>query len=115
MATSSEDGRVGLSNLKGFLPETQSDLVRSMLKLAHQGEFIKARDALYELMGKYGVSGREIIRSANREVSRIPELEKTQVEIVRTLGEYDFRLTQGANEDIQLSAMLAQIAKIGRN
>jgi len=114
IATSSEDRRVGLSNLKGFLPETQSDLIRSMLKLAEQGEFIKARDVMYELMGKYGVSGREIIRAANREVSRVPEFKEKQVEIVRALGDYDFRLTQGANEDIQLSAMLAQIAQIGR-
>ena len=114
IATSSEAGRVELSTLKGFLPETQSDLIRSMLKLAQQGEFIKARDLMYELMGKYGVSGREIIRSANREISRIPELKENQAEIIRTLGEYDFRLTQGANEDIQLSAMLAQIAQIGR-
>jgi len=114
IATSSEAGRVELSTLKGFLPETQSDLIRSMLMLAQQGEFIKARDLMYELMGKYGVSGREIIRSANREISRIPELKENQAEIIRTLGEYDFRLTQGANEDIQLSAMLAQIAQIGR-
>jgi replication factor C small subunit len=69
---------------------------------------------MYELMGKYGISGREIIRSANREVTRIPELKENQAPITRTLGEYDFRLTQGANEDIQLSAMLAQIAEIGR-
>jgi replication factor C small subunit len=114
IATRSKDGRLQLSTLKEFLPETQSDLVRSMLKLALLGDFIKARDVMYELMGKYGVSGREIIRSANREITRIPELNQSQAAIVRTLGEYDFRLTQGANEDIQLSAMLAQIAEIGR-
>ena len=114
VATSSEGGRVGLSDLKELLPATLSDLVGTMLKLARQGEFIKARDVMYELMGKYGVSGREIIRSANREISRIPELKEDQVEIIRTLGDYDFRLTQGANEDIQLSAMLAQITQIGR-
>jgi replication factor C small subunit len=114
VATSSKGGRLQLSSLKDFLPEAQSDLIRSMLKLAAKGEFIKAREAMYDLMGKYGVSGREIIRSANREISRIPELSESQVAIVRTLGEYDFRLTQGANEDIQLSAMLAQIAEIGR-
>jgi len=113
-ATRSKDGRLELSNLKDFLPEAQSELVSSMLKLAVQGDFIKARDIMYELMGKYGVSGREIIRTANREITRIPELSNNQVQVVRTLGDYDFRLTQGANEDIQLSAMLAQIAAIGR-
>jgi replication factor C small subunit len=80
-----------------------------------KGEFVKAREVMYELMGKHGVSGREIIRGANREVTRLTEIDAArQAEVVRTLGEYDFRLTQGANEDIQLSAMLAQIAEIGR-
>jgi replication factor C small subunit len=69
---------------------------------------------MYELMGKYGVSGREIIRSANREINRIPELSTNQLTIIHALGEYDFRLTQGANEDVQLSALLAQIAELGR-
>lgn len=113
-ATSSKDGRLQLSTLKELLPETQSELVSNMLKIALEGDFVKARDVMYELMGKYGVSGREIIRTANREVGRLPELGDRQVQIIRTLGEYDFRLTQGANEDIQLSAMLAQITEIGR-
>ena len=30
------------------------------------------------------------------------------------IGEYDYRLTQGANSDIQLSALLAQFAKVGK-
>ena len=114
VATGSKEGKVQLSNLKEFLPEAQSGLIQNMLKLALQGDFIKSRDLMYELMGKYGVSGREIIRGANREVGRVPEFNQNQVAIVRTLGEYDFRLTQGANEDIQLSAMLAQLAEIGR-
>ena len=113
-ATNSKDGRLELSNLKALLPEAQSELVGIMLKLALQGDFIKARDVMYDLMGKYGISGREIIRTANREISRIPQFSGSQVQVIRTLGEYDFRLTQGANEDIQLSAMLAQIAEIGR-
>jgi replication factor C small subunit len=115
VASSSKGGRLELSALEKFQPEAQSSLVRNMLTLAIKGDFIKARDVMYELMGKYGVSGREIIRGANREITRIPEItEDKQVEIVRALGESDFRLTQGANEDIQLSAMLAQLVEIGR-
>jgi replication factor C small subunit len=114
IAASSKGGRLQPSMLKEFLPEAQSELVREMLKLALQGEFIKARDVMYDLMGKYGMSGREIIRTANREINRIPELKENQAAVVRALGEYDFRLTQGANEDIQLSAMLAQIVEVGR-
>ncbi|MCJ7793897.1 hypothetical protein MUP42_03075 [Candidatus Bathyarchaeota archaeon] len=31
------------------------------------------------------------------------------------MGEYDYRLTQGANSDIQLSELLAQFAKFGKS
>ena len=115
VATTSKDRKLNLAALSNVIPEAENELIREMLKLAFSGEFMKAREIMYELMGKHGVSGREIIRGANREVGRIPELSgERQVEVVRTLGEYDFRLTQGANEDIQLSAMLAQLSLIGR-
>ena len=113
-ATSSEAGKLNLTQLSKIAPEDEGDSVRAMLLTAIQGNFPKARDLMYELMGKRGMSGREILRTANREVLRISELEpKKQVEVVRLLGEYDFRLSQGANEDIQLSAMLAQICLLG--
>jgi replication factor C small subunit len=114
-ATSSKERKLGLASLSKVVPEAEDDLIREMLDLALKGEFMKARELLYDLMGKHGVSGREIIRGANRAVGRIPDATgERQVEVVRALGEYDFRLTQGANEDIQLSAMLAQLSSIGR-
>ena len=86
-----------------------------MLKLAFEGDFMKSRDVMYDLMGKQGLSGREIVRGANARIVRITDLvTRNSVEAVRTLGECDFRLTQGANEDIQISAMLAQLSLIGR-
>lgn len=114
-ATSTKGGKLDLTTLEKVMPEAQGELIREMLKLALQGDFMKARDVMYELMGKHGVSGREIIHGANREVNRLTETAGgKQAEVVRTLGECDFRLTQGANEDIQLSAMLAQLIIIGR-
>jgi len=115
VATESKGGKLDVSTLSRLLPEAEDERIREMLKFALSGEFLKARDVMYELMGRHGYSGREIIRGANRQISRIPEFTgEKQVEVVRTLGEYDFRLTQGANEDIQLSAMLAQLSQIGR-
>jgi len=115
VTSGSKGGKLDDSALEKFLPEAQSGLIREMINSALKGDFLKAREVMYELMGKHGVSGREIIRGANREVTRIPELDAAkQVEVVRTLGDYDYRLTQGANEDIQLSSMLAQLSVIGR-
>ena len=114
VAATSSKGKLDLVQLARISPEFGGDSVREMLKTAVRGDFVKARDMMYALMGKRGMSGREIIRSANREIVRLSELDGTkQVEAVRILGEYDFRLSQGANEDIQMSAMLAQISLLG--
>ncbi|HMK82136.1 MAG TPA: replication factor C small subunit [Candidatus Bathyarchaeia archaeon] len=113
-ATSSDSGKLDAAQLDKISPENDGETVRKMLKTALDGNFIKAREAMYELMGKRGVSGRDIIRTANREVVKMSELDThKQIEAVRLLGEYDFRLSQGANEDIQLSAMLAQFSLLG--
>jgi len=114
VAATSSKGKLDLVQLARISPEVGGDSVREMLRTAVRGDFVKARDMMYALMGKRGMSGREIIRSANREIVRLSELDGTkQVEAVRILGEYDFRLSQGANEDIQMSAMLAQISLLG--
>jgi len=113
-ATSAESGKLTLAQLAKISGEDEGDTVLEMLRTAVQGDFIKARDTLYALMGKRGMSGREIIRTANREILRISELdERKQADAIRILGEYDFRLSQGANEDVQLSSMLAQIRLLG--
>lgn len=114
-ATRAKGAKLNVSIVEKVVPVAENELIRNMLDLALKGEFIKARDLMYELMGKHGLSGREIIRSTNREVARMSGLSgQGQVDVVRALGECDFRLTQGANEDIQISALLAQLSVIGR-
>lgn len=111
----SKGAKVDLATVSRVVPVAETELIQEMLKLAIQGDFIKSRDVMYDLMGKHGLSGREIVRSANREATRMSDLDnEKRVEVVRALGECDFRLTQGANEDIQISAMLAQLSLIGR-
>ena len=113
-AIRAKGGSLDLATVNKVLPVAENELIGEMIKLALRGEFIKSRDVMYDLMGKHGLSGREIIRTANREIARIDGLDnEKRVEVVRALGECDFRLTQGANEDIQISALLAQFSLIG--
>jgi len=115
-AVRSQGGKLDMSIVEKVVPVAENELIRQMLKLALDGDFLKARDVMYELMGKNGLSGREIIRTANREFTRMPGLSPSaQVQVVRALGECDYRLTQGANEDVQISAMLAQLSLIGKS
>jgi replication factor C small subunit len=70
---------------------------------------------MYEIMGSYGFSGSEIIRQIQREIFKMSDLTPEQkADLSNSIGEYDYRLTQGANSDIQLSALLAQFAKFGK-
>lgn len=112
-ATSSKAGKLDLAQLSKIAPEDEGDSVRAMLSTAIQGNFVKARDLMYDLMGKRYEWERNDPHG-KPQIVRLAELDpKKQVEAVRLLGEYDFRLSQGANEDIQLSAMLAQISLLG--
>ncbi|KPV63279.1 MAG: Replication factor C small subunit [Candidatus Bathyarchaeota archaeon BA1] len=90
--------------------------VQVMLNKALAGDFIEARDMLYELMSTYGLSGADIVRQIHHEILKIPNLSPDeQAELASIIGEYDFRLVEGANEDIQLSALLAQFTRFNKS
>ncbi len=87
--------------------------VEKMVNLALSGKFVAARDLLDELMVKYGMSGEDVIGQIFREITRLPVSERQKVELVDKVGEYEFRMVEGANERIQLEALLAQFMLAG--
>ncbi len=88
--------------------------IREILETAAGGDFMEARKRLRELMITFGLSGEEVVGQFHREVFKlnIPEVEK--VRLVDKIGEYDFRIKEGANELIQLEALLAQFILDGK-
>ena len=84
-----------------------------MIQLGLKGEFIEAREALRSLLIDEGLAAEDILKMVYSEVMRlgIPELWK--VKISDTVGEIDYRLTQGSRPEIQLSALLAKLALAG--
>ncbi|MCD6549097.1 replication factor C small subunit [Candidatus Micrarchaeota archaeon] len=87
--------------------------VRNLLEEAVNGSFTKAKEYLNKLMRDYSMSGEDILLQMYREIENVNLPEKTKVELVDKIGEYDFRLVEGANERIQLEALLAQLRLIG--
>ena len=88
--------------------------IREMIDLALKGNFIEAGEKLRSLMYDYGMSGEDVVTQMYREVIAMPEKElpsKRKIELVDKIGEYNFRLVEGANERIQLEALLAQFMK----
>lgn len=88
--------------------------VREMIMLALQAKFLEARKKLDELMYEQGMSGEDVLLQLYRETMALEENElsdKAKIELVDIIGEYDFRMVEGANERVQLEALLAQFMK----
>ncbi|MEM2978297.1 MAG: replication factor C small subunit [Candidatus Hadarchaeales archaeon] len=87
--------------------------VREMVELALKGDFEGARKKLYELLIDRGLSGEDVLNQVHREILNLKIPERKKLELVERVGEFSFRITEGANERIQLEAMLAQFALVG--
>ncbi len=114
-AAAYKDGLIDEKTVSQVIGEASPMLVQKMIRKALYGDFIEARKTMYEIMGSYGFSGSEIIRQMQREIFKMSDLTPEQkADLSNVIGEYDYRLTQGANSDIQLSALLAQFARFGK-
>jgi replication factor C small subunit len=112
-ASAYKEGIVDEKTVSLVIGEASPMQVQIMIRKALFGDFIEARKMMYELMGSYGFSGSEIVRQMQRELFKMSTLTPEQkADLSNIIGEYDYRLTQGANSDIQLSALLAQFAKV---
>ncbi len=87
--------------------------VRGMITLAMKGDFIGARNKLRQMILKYGVAGSDIIRQVHIEIFRSQLPDNWKVKLAEVIGEIDFRLVQGADEEVQLSALLARLTEAG--
>ena len=81
--------------------------VKQMLELALKGNFEKARAMLHEMLLKQGLSGLDVIAEIHRQIYKLNLPEQAKIELIEKCGEYEFRISEGANELIQLEALLA--------
>jgi len=84
--------------------------IGEMVDLALKGKFNDARKKLDDLMVTYGMSGEDVMSQIYREVTRMAIDDKKKIALVDRIGEFEFRLTQGADPRIQLEALLAHMA-----
>lgn len=83
--------------------------VKEMMELALGRKFTEARKKLHQLMISYGMSGEDVLLQMYRTVDQLSVSEREKVTIVDKIGEYNFRLVEGANEMLQVEALLAQL------
>jgi replication factor C small subunit len=87
--------------------------VQKMLKVAIDGDFAEARKQLRDMIQKYGVAGTDIIRQIHTEIFKTDIPEPWKIRLADIVGEVDYRLVEGADQEVQLSALLARLVEAG--
>ncbi len=87
--------------------------VQKMIETAMKGNFLDARKQLRDMIQKYGVAGSDIIRQIHTEIFRMDIPEQWRIKLADIAGEIDYRLVEGADEEVQLSALLARLVETG--
>lgn len=87
--------------------------VVELIKLSLDGEFMKARAKLDYLLIEQGLSGEDIIGQIYRAMLDMTIPDKVKIDLIDRIGEIDFRIAEGANERIQLEALIAHFVFCG--
>ena len=105
-------GAITEANVKASAGLTKIKDVDDVLKLALAGKISDARNKMIELIKVYGMSESDFLKYINSAVYKTKN--KNLSDIVQTIAKYDFRILSGANPEIQLSALLAELTKYGK-
>ena len=84
--------------------------IEAMVTSAIEGDFTGARATLDDLLSNKGLSGGDVIDQLHRSVWDLDLNDRQAVRVLDRVGEADYRITEGANEKIQLEALLASLA-----
>jgi replication factor C small subunit len=82
--------------------------VKEMLEFALNGKFEDARKKLQDMLLKQGLSGEDVIKEIHRQIYFLDISEEAKVQLIERCGEFEFRISEGGDDLIQLTALLAQ-------
>lgn len=112
-AAATQGGEVDDIVIYSVLGKVSPQRIRDMINMGLKREFLEAREILRELLVDEGLAAEDILRIAYSELMRMSIPEQWKIRLSDTIGEVDYRLTQGARAEIQLSTLLAKLAMAG--
>ncbi|OPY37679.1 MAG: Replication factor C small subunit [Methanoregula sp. PtaU1.Bin051] len=100
--------RIDGSMVYAITSTARPEEIEELLNLALSGDFDGAEALLSRLMHERGIAPNELINQCYRALLRRDMDRKLKVRLIDHLGEADFRLSEGADSDIQMEALLAR-------
>jgi|TARA_B110000014_G_C19994406_1_gene515130 replication factor C small subunit len=112
LQTVSSTGDISVTSVKATAGLTKTNDVSDVLKLSISGKIHDARNKMIELIKVYGMSETDFLKYINQSLFALtPKNLEAMSEII---AKYDFRILSGANPEIQLTAMLAELSKFSK-
>ncbi len=87
--------------------------IKEIITLALENRFVEARNRLLETMLSHGLAGLDVVRHIQKEVLGLDIDGRKKMLLIERCGEIEFRMSEGADEFIQLEALLSQFALVG--
>jgi len=92
--------------------EVPPEKIKEILDAALKSQLKLSIKLLNDLINDYGLSGINIIKNIHREIYDLEISEDLKIGLTKILSEFEFRLSQGGTEEIQLQALLAKIVML---
>ncbi|MDA4121913.1 MAG: replication factor C small subunit [Thaumarchaeota archaeon] len=109
-AASAGAGEVTIERVNAVTGSAVKHRAAEIIGLALDGDFEASRVKLVELTRVYGVPESDFLRYANEAITGSNT--ETMAGAIKIIAEYDYRLLMGASPEIQLTAMLAELASL---
>ena len=110
MQATASIGEISEENVKSSAGLTKTSDVDDVLKMALSGKVLDAREKTIELIKVYGMSESDFLKYLNSAVFKTKHAKLS--DILEIIAKYDYRILVGANPEIQLSAMLAELGNL---
>ena len=110
MQATASIGEISEENVKSSAGLTKTSDVDDVLKMALAGKVLDAREKTIELIKVYGMSESDFLKYLNSAVFKTKHAKLS--DILEVIAKYDYRILVGANPEIQLSALLAELGKL---
>lgn len=111
-ASSTANDEITEESVQDVVSKAKPKDVRKIVNKALDGDFLGARDLLREVMVVQGTSGEDMVTQIYQEVSRMAMEDlipgDVYIRLIESIGEYDYRIREGANPRIQLEALLTR-------
>jgi len=82
--------------------------IKELVRASINGNLAQALELLDSFLMEQGLSGSDIITQIHRTLLDLDIADQVKVHLINSIGEIDFRLSEGANERIQLEALIAE-------